>query len=204
MLCAIENGEEKKKYSGEVITADEVTSWIERELELVEKAMDKQGYLENCLDECGGIKFSRDNIKVGYIVRIGHSEQAEIISTGSQNVGYKILTGGAKGMTLSAAYAEIKEIIKSEEKQKKAHPFKVGEQFKAVRRTYEENSFKSTEVEIICEIVKSSDTTIQLKAVGTDDKPLTRKPSQRFGGKWVFSIDDTYGNTFYKEDAAAI
>jgi hypothetical protein len=84
---------------------------IERELELVEKAMDKQGYLENRLDELGGIRFNKDNIKVGYIVRIKHAPQAEIISAGSVNVGYKILTGGAAGMTLTAAYAEIKEII---------------------------------------------------------------------------------------------
>jgi len=52
ILSAIENGEKKeKKYSGGFYTIEETTSWIERELELVEKAIDKQGYLENCLDE---------------------------------------------------------------------------------------------------------------------------------------------------------
>jgi hypothetical protein len=200
ILSAVENGEEKKWRGGEVVTIEEVNSFIERELELVEKAMDKQGYLENCLDELGCIQFNKDNIKVGYIVRIGHREQVEIISTGSVNVGYKILTGGAAGMTLSATYAEISEIIKKEEKKREPHPFAVGEQFKAVRRTYPNpNSFKSVTTEIIYEIVKASDTTIQLKPVATDEKPITRKPVKTYSGKWRFSIDDTHGNTFYKE-----
>jgi hypothetical protein len=201
-LYAIENGVEKKKYSGEIITTEEVSSLIERELELVEKAMDKQGYLENCLDALGGIRFSKDNIKVGYIVRLGHHEQVEIVSTGSVNVTYIILTGGAAGMSLTAAYAEISEIIKGEEKKRKPHPFKVGEQFTAVSRDYSNGLHNVKETKIVYEIVKASDTTIQLKPIGTDGKPITRKPAQRYGGNWSFSIDDTYGNTFYKPNIA--
>ena len=203
ILSALENGVEKKKYSGEPIAADEVSAWIEREIELVEKAMDKQAYLENCLDELGGIRFSKENIKAGYIVRIGHREQVEIMSAGPQNVTYKILTGGAAGMTLKAAYAEIAEIIKAEEKQQASHPFKAGEQFKAVKRTYPDNTMRSVTTEVVYEITKAGDTTIQLKPVGSDDKPITRKPCKTYGGKWRFSIDDTYGNTFYKNDMGA-
>ena len=196
-LTAIENGAEKKRYSGEVITAGEVTAWIERELELIEKAMDKQGYLENCLDDLGGVRFSKDNIKVGYIVSVKHVEQAEIISVGPVNVGYKILTGGAAGMTLTAAYAEIKDIIKAEEK-KAIHPFKVGEQFTASIRDYSGGLRDVKETKIVFEIVKASDTTIQLKPVGSDGKAITRKPVRAYGDKWRFSIDDSYGNTFTK------
>lgn len=100
-------------------------------LEQYEVTIDKQGYLENCLDELGGIRFNKDNIKVGYIVIIKSSGQCEIISAGPVNVGYKILTGGAAGMTLTATYAEIKEVIKGEEKKRVPHPFKVGERFTA-------------------------------------------------------------------------
>jgi hypothetical protein len=196
-LTAIENGAEKKRYNGEIITADEVTSWIGRELELIEKAMDKQAYLENRLDDLGGIRFNKDNIKVGYIVSLKHTEQAEIISAGPVNVGYKILTGGAAGMTLTAAYAEIKEVIKAEEK-KAVHPFKVGEQFTAFSRDYSNGLRDVKETKIVYEIVKASDTTIQLKPVGTDGKAITRKPAKAFGDKWRFSIDDSYGNTFTK------
>jgi len=198
ILLALENGEQKKKYNNEPYTVEEVTGWLENEMELIEKAMDKQAYLENCLDELGGVQFSKDNIKVGYIVRLDRWDDVEIISTGPQNVIYKILTGGAAGMTLKAAYAEIKEVIKAAESIKK-HPFKVGEQFTATRYTYpDENSFKSIMTEVVYEIIKASDTTIQLRAIGTNEKPITRNPSIGYNDNWAFSIDDRNGNTFYK------
>jgi hypothetical protein len=170
-------------------------------LELVEKAMDKQGYLENRLDELGCVQFSKDNIKVGYIVRIKHTERAEIISVGTVNVGYKILTGGAAGMTLTAAYAEIIEVLETVEKKRAPHPFKVGEQFEAIRRDYANGIHNVVVTKLVYEIVKASDTTIRLQAVGTDDKPITRKPVKAYDGAWRFSIDDTYGNTFYKKES---
>jgi hypothetical protein len=198
ILLALENGEQKKKYNDEPYTVEEVTGSLDRQIELIEKAMDKQAYLENCLDELGGILFSKDNIKVGYIVRIRHREEVEVLSTGPVNVTYKILTGGAAGMTLQATYAEIKEIVKANEKTRK-HPFKVGEQFTVTRRTYpNQNSFKSIKTEVVYEIIKANETTIKLQAIGMDEKPITRKPSFRFGDRWLFSIDDWHDNTFYK------
>jgi hypothetical protein len=203
-LFKLENGEELKNYKGEILTVEQVKSGLQYQLELVEKAMDKQAYLENCLDECGGIQFNKENIKVGYIVRLrdGFGHMVEVIGTGTENISYLILEGGAKGMTLTAAYAEIKELVKAVDKtDRSTHPFKVGEQFKTERRTYPEpHSFKCVKTEVVYEIIKASETTIQLKALGTDEKPILRKPSKRYGGKWVFSIDDTYGNTFYKEN----
>lgn len=198
ILYAVESGEEKKWRGGEVVTPESVKALISRELELVEKAMDKQGYLENCLDELGGIRFNKDNIKPGYIVLISCWGEVEILGTGPQNVSFKILTGGAAGGILQAAYAEIDEIIKAEEKKRACHPFKVGERFEAASRDYSCGHVKTTKV--IYEIIKTSDTTIRLKAAGTDAKPITRKPVKTYSGKWRFSIDDDYGNTFYKEE----
>ena len=125
----------------------------------------------------------------------------EVTSTGPLNIVYKILSGGAAGFGGKAAYAEIAEIVKAAEQKRASHPFEIGDQFKAIRREYPDaNSFKCVTTEINYEIMKASDTTIRLQAVGTDEKPITRKPVQTFGGKWRFSIDDTMGNTFYKED----
>lgn len=200
ILHAIENGEEKKWRGGEVVTVERVSELIERELELVAVTMDKQGYLESRLDELGGIRFNKNNIKVGYIVHIRQWGQVEIISVGPVNVGFEILTGGAAGGQLQAAYAEIEEIIKAEEKERPSHPFTVGEQFEVVKRTYHsDQSFRSTETKILYEIVRASKTTISLKAEGTDKKPIVRKPIKTYSGQWRFSIDDTHGNTFYKE-----
>jgi hypothetical protein len=106
-------------------------------------------------------------------------------------------------MTLTAAYTEIDEIINSDEKKPVAHPFTVGEQFNVKRYVHERvgmTGIKSKTVTVVYEIIKVSDTTIRLKEIGSDEKPITRKPCKAFNdGEWRFSIDDIYGNTFYKK-----
>lgn len=196
LIADIENGIEKHKHSGEILTVDEVREWYDEEMELVEVAMDKQGYLENRLDELGGIKFNKDNIKVGYIVRMQRFGLSEVVSKGPLNITYKILEGGAAGGMLKAAYAEILEIVKATEKKKQTHPFKVGDRYKA--EIYENGKFVKAEYEII----KATEATIKLKCLESDEKPIIRKPTLCSDGKrWRFSIDDSYSNTFYKECA---
>jgi hypothetical protein len=147
------------------------------------------------------LAFSKDNIEIGYTVAVNHSV-AEVIGKGPQNITYKILTGGAAGMTLTASYAEIKKIISADKKAAEIHPFEVGETFTVTKRIYDiPNSFKSRKEEITYEIVKKSDATIQLKEAGADNKPITRKPHKCFNGLWTFSIDGNLGNSFYKESA---
>ena len=196
-LFAIENGEKKKRYDGTPITAEMVNGWIQHELELVEKAMDKQAFLEACVDVCGGIRFSRDNVKIGYHVKVKGSGDVEVIGAGPQNITYRILTGGAKGMVLTAAYAEITEIVKAEE-DRETHPFTVGERFTAEQYVRDGDSYKWNRVRITYEIVKASSKTIQLKPIDGDGKIITRKPKKSYNGRWCFSIDDSTNNTFYK------
>ena len=198
ILYAVEHGEEKKWRGGEVVTIEEVNALIEGQLELVEKAMDKQGYLENRLDDLGGIRFSKENIKPGYIVDIQRWGHAEILSTGPQNVTFKILTSGG---VLKAAYAEINEIIKKvEEKEREKHPFAVGEKFTAKKWDSSMGYGRGKFVDVVYEIIKTTDFTIRLHLVGSDDKPITRKPTKAYGtGEWRFSVDDTHSNTFYKQ-----
>jgi len=192
-LYAIENGEKKKQFDGAPITAEVVNDWIKRELELVEKAMDKQAFLEACVDQCGGIRFSKDNIKIGFQVRLndGFDSEVEVIGAGPQNITYRILTGGAKGMVLQAAYAEIKEIIKAEEL-RETHPFTVGEQFTAEQYVRVGDSPKWERIHVTYEIIKATSSTIRLKPVEGDGKAITRKPRKSYNGDWCFSIDDSY------------
>ena len=198
-LAAIENGKEQKRYDGTPITAEVVTGWMEHEYELIEKAMDKQAFLEACVDQCGGIQFSKDNIKVGYHVKVKGDRYAEVISAGPQNITYRILTGGAKGMVLKAAYAEITEVVKAVE-QTETHPFTVGERFTAEQYVRDGNSLKWNRVHVTYEIIKATTATIQLKPVGGDGKTIIRKPRKSYNGDWCFSIDDDYHNTFYKAE----
>lgn len=193
MIQAIERGDIRKRFSGEIITADEARGWYEKELELIEVAIDKQAYLENCLEELGGVKFNRDNIKPGYIVKIQRWGLCEIVSTGPQNVTYKVM-GSRGGFALKAAYAEIVEVVEAREQEKAAQPFKVGERFTA--RIFENGK----RAEAVYEIVKATSSTIQLKHENSDEKPLTRKPrvvDTINGRMWKFLLDDY--NCFYKE-----
>ena len=100
-------------------------------------------------------------------------------------------------MVLQAAYAEIKEIIKSEEL-RETHPFKVGEQFTAEQYIRVDDSLKWEHVRVTYEIIKASSKTIQLKPIDGDGKVITRKPRKAYNGSWCFSIDDAYTNTFCK------
>ncbi|MCM1061226.1 MAG: DUF3560 domain-containing protein [Eubacterium sp.] len=195
MIQAIERGEPRRRISGEVLTADEVREWYDNELELIEVAIDKQAYLENCLDALGGIKFSRDNIKPGYIVKIQRWGLCEIVGTGPLNVTYKVM-GISGGNVLQAAYAEILEVVEAREQAKAAHPFKVGEKYTAC--IWENGKH----VKAVYEIIKATNSTIQLKRKNNDEKPITRKPkivTTVDGNKWRFGIDDYGYNCFYKE-----
>jgi len=204
ILFALDSGEEKSKWNGEPYTVEETTAWIERELELIEVAMDKQGYLLNCLDALGGIAFSKDNIEVGYLVEVKRWGTVEVVGTGPKNISFKILTGGAAGFGGTVSYAEIIKIIKADKREIERHPFVVGERFSVRRVSFDDpNSMKPTTTMVEYEIVKRSDTTIQLKELGANSKPITRKPRKPGNGQWMFSFDDRHENTFYKTEEEA-
>ncbi len=197
ILSAIENGEKKSRVDGTPITVEMVTGWLENEYELIERAMDKQVFLEACVDACGGIRFSRDNVKIGYHVKLKKFGLAEVVGAGPQNITYCILTGGAKGMILTAAYTEIAEVVQATE-QTEIHPFIIGERFTAEQYVQDGDPLKWERVRVTYEIVKTSSKTIQLKPIDRDGKVITRKPKKSYNGDWCFSIDDSYTNTFHK------
>jgi hypothetical protein len=127
ILHSLENHTEERQsiYYGSY-TQEQVSEWIENQLERMEAEMDKQAYMENCLDEIGGARFSKQNIKPGYIVKMMRWGRCEIISGGPVNVTYKIL---ATGGVLTSPYAEIAEIIEAKEpvKAEIVNPFKEGD-----------------------------------------------------------------------------
>lgn len=192
LLYSIEKGEEKKNYKGEIITIEKVKEYLSREIELVEVEMDKQAFFENRLDELGGIQFNKDNIKIGYIVDVERWGNCEVVSVGKINFTAKLRTGGA----LKFSFAEIKEIIKAEEKQAEVHPFEVGQQFNA--KVWNDSEGKYTFADY--EIIKTTDKSITLQRIGTDEKPINRKPVKTYSGdEWRFSVNENYGSTFYRK-----
>jgi hypothetical protein len=207
-LYKVEQGETLKNYHGEVITAEQLQNRLADYMEQWEVWEDKEGFFLNCIDDLGGINFSKDNIKVGYIVNIQRWGRCEVVGTGKVNVTYKILDDWGAGMGGTATYAEIESVIEAVEKTGK-HNFKVGERFEA--KTYAINGYAKPADKVTIEIIKATDKSITLQAkllngepITEEAKPVTRKPSKSFkGDMWCFSYDDTYGNTFYKQIATA-
>ena len=128
ILFSLENHTEDKPsiYAGQY-TQKQVSTWIENALERIEIQMDKQGYMENCLDEIGGVAFSQENIKPGYIVRMRRWGRCEITSAGPVNVMFKILDGGAAGGCLTEPYAAIADLLEEKETPKVENHFNEGE-----------------------------------------------------------------------------
>jgi hypothetical protein len=128
-LYKIQQGEELKNRSGDILTEDYIEQRISEMLEKYEWEHDKLEFFEKCLAELGGIQFSKENIKPGFIVNIKNSgRRCEILTAGPVNVTYKILDGGAAGMVLTDPYAAILEIVQAKEKSDKViNPFIVGD-----------------------------------------------------------------------------
>jgi hypothetical protein len=127
LITKLESSITVNKWNGAPWTMQELNGHMNDVLERLEAEIDKLAFMENCLADIGGIKFSKNNIKVGYIVIMKRWGKCEILSTGPVNVTYKILTGGASGLTGVEPYAAINEIQQINEAEKIENPFNVGD-----------------------------------------------------------------------------
>ena len=187
-----------QQYENELETAEgeraeNIQKDIGRWLDMLEAKLDELGFYQDCLDAVGGIAFSRDNVKPGYLVRIRRYGVVEVLSVGPKN--FK-----AKGYGWPMQYAEILEIVKAQEPKPQAHPFTVGEEFTCARWNPSLGRYGDTE-EITARIIRATDKSVTLQ-VG-EEKPFVRKPYQvrwnnEDGRKWGLQVTDWRGGTFYK------
>lgn len=111
-LEKINNGETLKRYSGDIITAEEIERWIEDAEIVIENNISKSIYYHDCIDKLGGVEFSKANIKPGMIVEIARWGNCKVLSTGPKNIKYNVLHINCP-LSLTAAYAEIKRIVET-------------------------------------------------------------------------------------------
>ena len=175
-----------KRYTGEPITVDDVQRQLDKWLDRMEAELDKLGYYQDALDALGGVAYSQDNIKPGYVVKVQQWGKVRVLSTGPKN----FTANSGDGCTLTHSYAEIVEIVSAEEQAPQAHPFKVGDTF-----SLRDGSTHT--------IVKATAKTVMLQA--GDGKPYRVSPKYRpipiqrkmmwtlfVGGGWASEI-------FYRE-----
>lgn len=188
----IEQGTTVQRFNGEPLSLDTVNEWIETTLDRIEAQLDKLGYYQDALDALGGVEFSQENIKPGYIVKVKHFGACRVVSTGPKNITYQT---GVDGVVLTAAYAEIGGIVSAEEKAAEPHPFKVGDTFTCSRWNGEKRVAERLEFRII----RATDKSVTIQT--GNEKPFVRKPSQVAwdkSGKWRLCITDWNDGIVYK------
>ena len=182
-------GEKQTRFDGTPIEREEIERWIEDAEERLESEISRLCYYQSCIDELGGVQFSKENIKPGYVVKIKHYNNCTVLRTGQKNIIYRT----PNGFDLTAAYAEILEIVKAEETIKPTHPFKVGE-------TFEIGAYvDGHRVKQVWEIVKSTAATVTLRNQTTGEN-IRRTPKIRWtceGDKWALCIGDYIDSMFY-------
>ncbi len=195
LLEEVERGKIIKRYDGTILSIDEISKWVEKAELLIENAISKSVYYHELLAEAGGVAFSQENIKVGYVVEIARWGNCKVTGTGKVNIGYEILNGGAAGLGGKAAYAEIKRIV-SAEVQIDPHPFKIGEVYTVKVWDGKDHVDKTYT------ITKVTNQKVTLKS--GSDRAITRKPRKFRDGNaygWAIGIVDGLNGTIYKRAA---
>lgn len=190
LLDRLNSGEPVKRYSGEAYEQQEVERWIEDAEDRLESEISRQCYYQSCIDQLGGVQFSRKNVKPGYIVKIDRYDKVEVLSTGPKNITYRT----PSGFCLTAAYAEILEIVSAEQKAPEQHPFKLGETFD-VSGVRDNRRVKDT-----WRIVKSTEKSVAIQNTATGES-IRRTPKKRpsvNGDVWCLSITSSYDGTIFR------
>lgn len=198
-LEQIEQGKIFRRHNGDIITSETIQEWIENAELIIENAISKSIYYRECLEEAGGVTFSKDNIKVGYIVEIRKWGKCKVIGTGKVYFTFEVMSIQG-GCLLKAAYSEIDSVV-SDIVQIDPHPFKVGD-------TYTVQVWSGTDQKRIDKeytVTKITEEKVTIKS-GTD-RAITKKPRKFRDGQgysWAIGVADGIGGTIYKRGSEPI
>lgn len=181
-----------KRYSSE-----KINEWLEDKLEILEIQVDKLGYFENCVEEIGGFKFNRENIKAGYVVKVRHGYEMKVLKANPKTILVRCLS---TGMILNYDYAEITEVVSAvEERLKEAsetHPFQKDD-------ILEWNPHGSRKPLAAYQVISTTEKTVQIREIKQDEeqmplrdvfaensKAIRRTPRRRFNSeRWYVGGD---------------
>lgn len=118
-----------RKYERLIVLAEQQNNseWLESLLEKMEYEIDKLAFFQNCMNELGGIKYSKENIKPGYEVKI-RNQWHKVIKINKKTVEVKSF---ASGLSLKYPYAEIEDMKVPEDWKEQnleiKNPFNIGD-----------------------------------------------------------------------------
>lgn len=164
------------------VDVDSLSANIERWNEILENEIGKVAYYDALIQQQGGINFSKENIKPGYIVKLRSSWKGRVLvtRTGPKNIRYRDIDGS--GFELQANYSEIESIIEAKE-EVKLHPFEVGEKFTV--KAWDGNSYVDKEYTI----TKVTNDKVSVKSGTTRAKAIM--PRKTYDGKsFILYVED--------------
>ena len=182
-LERLNNGETIKRYNGDDLTIEVIEGWIDESIDRIDSYIDKSSYYEDMIAQQGGIKFNKDNINIGDIVKCGRRDMVTVERKGPKNFIGKSLSGFA----LQYNYSEIIEVVKAQTGAREIkHGFKVGMKYTLTERLSYATDEKKDHV---CEIVKVTPDKVTIKI----DNGRAKALSVRNGYNNDYYIPVTYG-----------
>jgi len=180
-----------------IVQAEEQNNseWLQQLLELLEEQIDKLAFLQNCLDELGGIQYSKENVKPGYFALI-RNNWCEVVKVNNKTIEVK----SPFGFLLKYSYAEITDVKIPENwkepKQEAVNPFEVGDI--VVQKNVGENRVIKA-----FQVIKKTDKGVTLQEIEIqDNKPIAnafindkqerRAVKKTSSGVYVVNYDDWY------------
>ncbi|TVY09925.1 DUF3560 domain-containing protein [Paenibacillus cremeus] len=181
-----------------IVAAEERNNseWLESLLEKMEYELDKLAFMHNCMDELGGVLYSKDNVKAGYLVKIRNDWEIVVkantktVETQSRHVPY----------TLKYAYADIKDMKIpegwTEKKEITVNPFIIGD-------IVTMNQIGTDRVMRAFQILKTTDKSVMIQRIKvengipfpdefTSEKQERRSVKMNRSGVMVVNYDDYY------------
>jgi hypothetical protein len=173
--------------------------WLDDLLEKMEYEIDKLAFFQNALDELGGIQYNKDNLKVGYEVKI-RGRWYIVVKTNPKTV--EVQSPHAP-FTLKYSYAEIQEVKVPEgwvePKEELNNPFRVGD---VVVQIFHKGSSREF-IYRAFQVIKTTSKSVNIKQIKIEDeKPLRdnfvndqtlqRRVTKNRDGEYVVNYDNSY------------
>ena len=180
-------------------TAEQIENWLNEKLERMEWELDKLAFLENCLDDIGGIQYNKDNIKPGYLVKV-RGRWDKVLKANRTTVESKPIEKHIEMFILKHPYAEIQDMKIpegwTEEKEEAKNPFVIGD---VLTRT----AISGDRILKAFQVVKTTNKTITIQEVEvkenkpildsfTNDKQEKRKVIQDRSGNFVVNDNGSW------------
>lgn len=135
-------------------------------LDRMEYEMDKLAFMQNHLDQIGGVQYNNENIKPGYLVKIRGTWDL-VLKANKTTIYIRIIEGGAKGMELKYPYAEIQDMKIpegwTEQKEELNNPFEVGD-------IVTMNQIGSNTIVRAYQIIKTSNKTVTIQRIAVENR----------------------------------